>query len=94
MTQIKATVRKGQLELEQPLDLPDGTELLIPLPEPNGKSLSPDEIARALDEMDRMQPLQMTDNELAAWEADRRARREQEKLHFFERAERLHRMWE
>ena len=32
--------------------------------------------------------------ELAAWEADRRARKEREKAHFFEHAEEPRRMWE
>jgi hypothetical protein len=41
-----------------------------------------------------MEPLRMTDAELAAWEADRKARRDWEKAHFFERAGKLQRMWE
>lgn len=90
MSTITATVRSGRIELDEPLDLPDGTKLMIDLP--NGavetvatdESPNPAEIARWLALMDRMEPLQMTDAELAAWEADRIARKEREKEHFFE----------
>lgn len=100
MTTIKATVRGGRIEVDEPIDLPDGTELLIPIP--NGadegadptQPLSPDEIARVLAVMDRMEPLAMTDRELADWEADRQARKEREKAHFGEYDEKLRRNWE
>jgi hypothetical protein len=85
MTTIKATVRNGRIEVDEPLDLPDGTVLQIPVPDDSSRAddeMSPDEIQRILDAMDRMQPLQMTDAELAAWEADRQARKEAEKAHF------------
>jgi hypothetical protein len=32
MTTIKAIVRNGRIEVDKPIDLPDGTELTIPLP--------------------------------------------------------------
>jgi hypothetical protein len=32
MTTIKATIRNGRIEVDEPIDLPDGTELTIPLP--------------------------------------------------------------
>jgi hypothetical protein len=32
MNTIKAVVRNGRIETEEPLDLPEGTELLIPRP--------------------------------------------------------------
>jgi len=35
MTTMTAIVRNGQLELPKPLDLPDGTEVEIHLPEPD-----------------------------------------------------------
>jgi hypothetical protein len=55
---------------------------------------SPEEIARTLATMDQVEPLEMTEEELAAWEAERQARKEWEKAHFFEQAEKLRRMWE
>lgn len=97
MTTISATVRDGRIEVDEPLDLPDGTRLQIPLPvdtEPLADApMSADEIRQVLAAMDRMEPLQMTDAELAAWEADRRARKEREKAEFGERAAKLQRMW-
>ncbi|MFO0950024.1 MAG: hypothetical protein U0835_02510 [Isosphaeraceae bacterium] len=56
MNTIKATVRGGRLELDQLIDLPDGTELLIPLPDApdEGAPMSPEEIARVLAALDRM----------------------------------------
>ena len=98
MTTIKAVVRGGRLEVDEPLDLPDGTVLQIPVPEGTEPTadgpMSADEIREVLAAMDRMEPLQMTDAELAAWEADRQARKELTKAQFRERAEKLQRMWE
>jgi len=96
MTTIKAVVRNGRIEVEEPLDLPDGTILQIPVPgeAETDDEMSPEEIQRVLAAMDRMQPLQLTDAELAAWEADRTARKEREKASFFDRADKLRGMWE
>jgi hypothetical protein len=32
MHTIKATVRNGRIEVDKQIDLPDGTELMIPIP--------------------------------------------------------------
>jgi hypothetical protein len=32
MTTIKAFIRNGRIEVDEPIDLPDGTELTIPIP--------------------------------------------------------------
>jgi hypothetical protein len=91
MTTIKAIVRDGRLEVDEPLDLPDGTVLQIPVPGDAERTadgpMSADEIRQVLAAMDRMQPLQMTDTELAAWEVDRQARKAQAKAHFHEQTE-------
>ncbi len=99
MTTIAATVRDGRIEPDEPVDLPEGTALRISVPD--GEVLSEEEeaadpacIARDLALMDGFEPLQMTDAEIAAWEADRQARKEWDKAHFFERADKLARMWE
>jgi hypothetical protein len=98
MMTITAIVRNGRIEVNEPLDLPDGTILQIPVPGDEEKvdreSMSQEEILRVLDAMDHMQPLQMSDAELAAWEADRQARKESEKARFIESAKKLHGMWE
>ena len=74
MTTIKATVRNGRIEVDEPLDLSDGTELLIPLP--NGsqereqdRPMTPEEIARVLAAMAKIEPFDWTDEERAAADA-------------------------
>jgi len=95
MTTIRATVRGGRIELDEPIDLPDGTQLLIPIPdgEADDEAMSPTETARVLAAMDRMEPLEMTADELAAWEADRQARRAAEKADFARRAAEVEGLW-
>jgi hypothetical protein len=92
---IKATVKGGRLELEQPIDLPDGTELLIPVPDaPDGDTpMSPEEIARVLAAVDRMIPFDRTPEDEARLEADRQARKAWEHGHADQRAETLKGMW-
>jgi hypothetical protein len=74
MNAIKATVRGGRIEL----DLPDSTELLIPLPngapdengdEEEGWDNSPDGIAEWLKWYDSLEPLVFTAEEEADTEA-------------------------
>ena len=91
MTTMKAIVRSGRLEVEEPIDLPDGTEVNISLPETDDL-MSPEETERVLAAMDQMIPFVMSDEELAAWEADRLERKEWEKARFFDRAESIRRM--
>lgn len=98
MTTIKAIVQDRRLELEVPFDWPDGTEVAI-CPLANGATgesdrLSPDEIVAALAALDAIEPFEMTDEEIAHWEAERKARKEREKSRFLERAEELRRHWE
>lgn len=94
MSVIRAVIRNGRVETEQPLDFPDGTPVRIAVPDEPDDEGSPAETARVLALMDRVQPLQMTDAELAAWEADRRAQKEWELAHFKEYEEKIRRMWE
>jgi hypothetical protein len=97
MTTIKATVTRGRLELDVPEDWPDGTEVEIhPLAKgaPDDDAMSPEEIAEMLAVMDRLEPLDLTDAERAAWEAERQARKDWEKVQFAEHAAKLERMWE
>ncbi len=101
MTTMTAVVRSGRLELSAPIDLPDGTEVEILLPEreetDSGQEeegpMTAEEIARTLAAMEQIEPLEMSDEERAALEADRQARKEWEKAHFDEHAEQLRRMW-
>jgi hypothetical protein len=84
MTTIKAIVRAGRIELKEPIDLPDGTELTIPLPglpETLGMreedwSDTPEAIDAWLHWYDSLEPLEFTPAESAAWKAAQREQRE------------------
>jgi hypothetical protein len=56
--------------------------------------VTPDEVARTLAGLERIERFEMTDAERAAIEADRLARKEWDKSHFDEHGERLRRIWE
>ena len=75
MNAIKATVKGGRLDLQVPPDWPDGTEVEIhPLlqGEANGNGpMTPDEIARVLAAMEKVQPFEMTPEQEAEIEAHR-----------------------
>jgi hypothetical protein len=101
MTTLTAIVRNGQLELPEPLNLPDGTRVEVRLLESNGTGpsdeegpMTPEEIARTLAAMQKIEPFEMTPEEEAAVEAARKARKEWEKAHFDEHAAKLQRGWE
>lgn len=97
MTSLKAIIKDRRIELAAPLEWPDGTEVEIhPVGQPNNGSIamSPEDIARTLAAMDKVEPLEMTEAEEAAWQAERRARIEREKQRFADHAEELRRQWE
>jgi len=84
MTTIKAVVRNGRLEVRDPINLPDGTELTIPIPGPGqthhvqeeGVPDSPEVIEEWIRWYDALEPLEFTPEERAAWDAARREQRE------------------
>ncbi len=84
---IKAVVKGGRLEVAVPADWPDGTEVevcpLAPAVEDDAGMMSSEEIARTLSAMDRVEPLEITATERAAWEAERAGRTRLEKARFF-----------
>ena len=102
MSTMIAIVRNGQIELPAPIDLPDGTEVELRLPEPEGVDgnleeegpVTPEEIALILAAMEKIEPFEMSAEERAALAADRQARKEWEKSHFNEHAEKLRGNWE
>jgi hypothetical protein len=70
MNTIKATVRNGRIETDSPIDLPDGTVLLLSLPESDSpgdedSDDSPETIAEWLDWYNGLEPLIFSDDELA-----------------------------
>lgn len=99
MISLKGIIQQGQVVLQAPTDLPDGTEVAI-LPLQIAKSgtedgpLEPAEIARLLALMDQVPPFELTDEERAARDADRQARKGWEKGQFDAHAEKLRSMWQ
>jgi hypothetical protein len=76
---IQAIVRNGQLELEGPLDLPDGTVVTIPVPDSVAEETdSPEEIERWIRWYDALEPLKFTDEDQARWDAIRKEDKEWE----------------
>jgi predicted DNA-binding antitoxin AbrB/MazE fold protein len=99
MATITAIIRNGRLELPQPLNLPDGTEVKIQLPETTDSGtedqpMTAEEMARTLAAMDKIEPFDMTDGERDALEADRQARKVWEKSQFAEHGDKLRGAWE
>ena|SRR5579862_4071605 len=99
MDAIKARVRNGRVETDAPLDLPDGTELLILRSDAatdaeDGWENTPEAITTWLTWYDSLQPLIFTAEEREALTEDRKARREWELAHSDERVEKLQRLWE
>jgi hypothetical protein len=98
MSTLKGIIRNGKVIVIGPTDLPDGTEVEI-LPVSlfaldDAGQVTPDEIARTLAAMEKVEPFEMTDAERAAIEADRQARKEWEKAHSDEHGDRLRSIWE
>ncbi len=103
MTTIKATIRNGRIEHQDRVPLPDGTELLIPLPNGKVKDIVPGEenwedtpeaIEKWIRWYDSIEPLQFTEEERIQMETDRQERKAWEKARFFEEAEKLRKIWE
>ncbi|HEV3238146.1 MAG TPA: hypothetical protein VGZ25_14245 [Gemmataceae bacterium] len=74
---LKGVIRNGRVEVAEPINLPDGSEVIITPQDKlsgltdNGRPMTPDEIATTLAAMDKVEPFDMTDEERAqadAWE--------------------------
>ncbi len=98
MTTLKATVHGGRVEIDVPLDWPDGIVVEIhPLgcgASGDSDKMSPEEIARTLAAMEQIEPFDMSDAERAAWEAERQARIKSEKEAFTKHADLFRGQWE
>jgi hypothetical protein len=97
MTAIKGIIHNGQVVLASPANLPDGTEVTVlplsPNPSEDESPLAPEEIVRLLALMDQVQPFDMTTQEHAAIESERRSRKDWEKKHFNDHADKLRSQW-
>ena len=85
MNAIKATVKNRQVLVEVPADWPEGCEVVIePLPTATSCGgmreedwpTTPEGIAALLARMDQVEPLIMTPEEEAEWEAIRKEQKE------------------
>jgi hypothetical protein len=102
MKTIMGTVHNGHIVADQPIEWPEGCRVVI---EPAVKEetlgireedwpTTPEEIARHLALMDQIEPLEMTEEEWAAWEAERKAHKEWEKANFEKRARQIEELFE
>jgi hypothetical protein len=97
MTTIKAIVRGGRLETTEPINLPDGTELTIPIPSQPATlgmrdedlSDSPEAIEAWIRWYDSLEPLDFTPQERAAWAAARQQDKELELAQWNEQSKRI-----
>lgn len=107
MNTIKAIIHNGRLKLDEPVDLPDGSEVEVllhvaselPLPELFGMSEeeqgeTPEEIERWIAEVEAIPAITMSDEEWAAWEQRRKEDREWQLANAVEREKRLLRNFE
>jgi hypothetical protein len=82
MTAIRAVVRNGKIEMDAPPDWAEGTEVLVePIAHAGSIGIrdedwpdTPEGIARLLASMDKIEPLVLTAEEEAEWEAVRKVR--------------------
>ncbi len=74
MTTVRTVIHDRRIEVPAPEDLPDGTEVILSIGTDvvdDDGPMPPEEIARVLAAMGRMQPLEIPDDvaaELDAWE--------------------------
>jgi hypothetical protein len=98
----KGVIRGGQVIVEEPINLPDGSEVTITgtphsesgSEENNDQFLTPEEITATIAAMGKIVPFEMTPEEEARLADERLANKEWEKAHFAEQADKLRRMWE
>jgi len=97
MTTIRTIVQDRRIEIPAPDDLADGTEVVIELTPASETTEvdedewddSPEGIEAWIKAVNALEPLIFTEHELAALEADRLARKQWEKDHFFEHSDKL-----
>jgi predicted DNA-binding transcriptional regulator YafY len=74
MTTIKTTIRNRRIEVPAPCEIPDGTEVILTIQASaalENEPLAPEEIARVLAAMQKLEPLEIPDDvaaDLDAWE--------------------------
>lgn len=103
MNALQGTVKNGQIVLDDPAELPEGTRVEVLPVEVARPTLgmreedwptTPEGIVALVARMDQVEPGWLSPEDDAAWRAALRAQKEIEKARFFEDAETLRRMWE
>ena len=100
MTTIRTIVRDGRIRLDEPLDLPEGSEVEVTLRPLNGEmgltgmtdeeqGDSPEAIARWIAEFEAIPAPIMSDAEWEAWQKRRQEDREWEFAHEEERHQKI-----
>jgi hypothetical protein len=97
MTRIKATVRSGRIEVNEPIDLPDGTELTISIPDsmtPMGllddeRYDTPEAIDAWIRWYDAFEPVEFTPAERSARDAARHEEKQFELAEWEKRSQRI-----
>lgn len=103
MIAMQGTIQNGQIVLDAPAELPEGTRVEV-LPIDGARPTlgmreedwptTPESIAALLARMDQVEPGWLSPEDDAAWRAALRAQKELEKARFFEDAEALRKVWE
>lgn len=103
MTTLQGTIRNGQILLDAPTTLPEGTRVEV-LPIGVGWSgvgmreedwpTTPEGIEALLARWDQIGPSWLSPEDDAAWRANLKEDKEREKANFMNDAEKLKRIWE
>jgi hypothetical protein len=103
MNAFQGTIKNGQIILDVPGALPEGTRVEV-LPINGARPMlgmreedwptTPEGIAALLERMERVEPGWLSPEDDAAWRTALRAEKESEKTRFAEEAEKLQRTWE
>ena len=100
---IPGTFRNGQIVLDEPAELPEGTRVTVLPLKADRPTLgmreedwptTPEGVAALLARMDEIEPGWLSPEDDHAWREALLAQKELEKARFFEDAEKLQRMWE
>ena len=103
MNALHGAVKNGQIVLDEPAELPEGSRVEVLPIEAARPTLgmreedwptTPEGIAALLARMDQIEPGWLSPEDDAAWRAALREQKDVEKARFFEDADALGRMWE
>jgi hypothetical protein len=103
MNLLQGTIKDGQIILDAPAALPEGTRVeIVPIEEARPRlgmreedwPTTPEGTAALLERMEQVEPGWLSPDDDATWRAALRAQKESEKAQFFEDADKLRRMWE